>query len=250
MLNWDWAMLYALEPQWLPVYRLEFRHHRRLKLRFDDHHPFGASQHQKVVVIDDRVAFVGGFDLTHSRWDTSDHLPDDARRTDPDGSRYRPFHDVQMLVAGPAAAALGDLARERWQLATGERLSPRAMEGHLPWPEGVHAQAEDVDVAIARTRAAYDGLPQVREVERLYLDSIAAARRWIYAENQYLTSWRIGEALAASLREADGTHLPGFLARELGCVAVLGPTLLRERRHYGNVLLSRLPLVSTLRVHP
>ena len=105
-LNWDWAMLYALERQWLPVYRLELERHRRLNLHFDDHHPFGASQHQKVVVIDDALAFSGGFDPTHSRWDTSEHLPDDPRRTDPNGSRYRPFHDVQMMVDGPAARAL------------------------------------------------------------------------------------------------------------------------------------------------
>ena len=47
---------------------------------------------------------------------------------------------------------------------------------------------EDVDIAIARTRAAYDDLPEVREIETLYLDMIAAAKRFIYFENQYFTS--------------------------------------------------------------
>jgi phospholipase D1/2 len=47
----------------------------------------------------------------------------------------------------------------------------------------------------------------VREVEALYVDAIAAARRWIYAENQYLTSARIAEALAARLREPHGPEV-------------------------------------------
>jgi len=206
-LNWDWAMLYALERQWLPVYRLELKRHRRLKLHFDDHHPFGASQHQKVVVVDDALAFSGGFDPTHSRWDTTEHLPDDPRRTDPDGSRYRPFHDVQTMVDGAAAVALGDLARERWRRATGDEIAPPQAAQRASWPEGVAVDARDLDVAVARTRAAFDGAPEVREVERLYLDSIAAARDHIYAENQYLTAARVGEALAARLREPDGPEV-------------------------------------------
>jgi phosphatidylserine/phosphatidylglycerophosphate/cardiolipin synthase-like enzyme len=65
----------------------------------------------------------------------------------------------------------------------------------------------DVDVAVARTQPAYRNRPAVREVEALYLDAIAAARRWIYIENQYVTSIAIGEALAARLEERDGPEV-------------------------------------------
>jgi phosphatidylserine/phosphatidylglycerophosphate/cardiolipin synthase-like enzyme len=71
VLNWDFAMLYALEREWLPVYKLGWQTHRRLAFSMDGRHPIGASHHQKVVVIDDAVAFVGGLDLTRCRWDTS-----------------------------------------------------------------------------------------------------------------------------------------------------------------------------------
>ena len=54
----------------------------------------------------------------------------------------------------------------------------------------------DVDIAIARTRAAYDDLPEVREIETLYIDMICAAKRFIYFENQYFTSAKIGAAIA------------------------------------------------------
>lgn len=59
----------------------------------------------------------------------------------------------------------------------------------------------DVDVAIARTRAAYDGLDEVREIEALYVDMISAAKRFIYFENQYFTSAKIAAAIAARMEE-------------------------------------------------
>jgi hypothetical protein len=51
--------------------------------RLDDDHPVGASHHQKLVVVDDRVAFVGGIDLAAARWDTPEHRAYDPRRRDP-----------------------------------------------------------------------------------------------------------------------------------------------------------------------
>ena len=70
VLAWDFAMIYALERDWPPVYRAAWRAHRGIRFRLDDTHPRGASHHQKLVVIDDRLAFVGGLDLTRARWDT------------------------------------------------------------------------------------------------------------------------------------------------------------------------------------
>ena len=62
---------------------------------------------------------------------------------------------------------------------------------------------EDVDVAVSRTHAAYKDTEEVREIEALYLDMIAAARRFIYFENQYFTSARIAACLAARMEEPD-----------------------------------------------
>jgi uncharacterized membrane protein YdjX (TVP38/TMEM64 family) len=49
--------------------------------------------------------------------------------------------------------------------------------------------------------------PAVREVERLYLDMIAAAKKTIYIENQYFTAPRIAAALEKRLGEADGPEV-------------------------------------------
>jgi phosphatidylserine/phosphatidylglycerophosphate/cardiolipin synthase-like enzyme/uncharacterized membrane protein YdjX (TVP38/TMEM64 family) len=202
VLSWDFAMLYALEREWLPIYKLDWRTHRRLSFRLDDCHPPGASHHQKIVVVDDAVAFVSGYDMTRARWDTSAHLRDDPRRVDHRGVAHGPFHDVGIVVGGDCARALGELARERWRRATGHapHSSPPA-NVEQAWPDGVEPVAADVDVGIARTEPAFDGRQSVREIRQLHLDAIAGARRHIFAENQYFTSRTIGEAVARRLRE-------------------------------------------------
>ncbi len=205
ILAWDFAALLALDREWLPEYRFNWRTHKRVRFQLQEA-VTGASHHQKVVVIDDALAFSGGLDLTLGRWDTPAHDLNDTRRRDTDGGPLpRPYHDVQMVVSGPCAAALGALARQRWHDATGERLSAPA-EGKSLWLESVEAEFHDIDIAISLTQAA-KGRRQVRQVERLYLDMIEAAEHYIYIENQYLTADRIGAALVASLGREHGPEI-------------------------------------------
>ena len=211
VLTWDFSMLYALEREWLPVYKLEWRTHRRLHFRLDGRHPLGASHHQKIVVVDDEIAFVGGFDLAGSRWDRPAHRADEPLRRDRSGRVHPPFHDVQMLVEGPVAAALGSLARARWHGATGRPARPAppgdAAAGSPAWPADVAPDFADVDVAIARTEPAFDGRAGAREVLALHQDAIAAAREDLYFENQYLTSDAIAAALVERLSGHDGPQV-------------------------------------------
>ncbi|MEO5700005.1 MAG: VTT domain-containing protein [Casimicrobiaceae bacterium] len=208
VLSWDFAMLYALEREWLPLYEFDWKTHRRLSFRLDDRHPVGASHHQKVVVVDDSVAFVSGFDLTRCRWDTAAHEGHNPLRTDDNGKPYGPFHDVGAVVEGDCARALSELARRRWKRATGR--APRRRMGKFfadAWPDGVSATLEDVDVAIARTEPREDGHPGVAEIRTLHEDAIASAQRSIYAENQYFTSRAISATFAAALARPDGPEL-------------------------------------------
>ena len=116
-----------------------------------------------------------------------------SSRVDPGYGHYPPFHDVQMLVDGEAAAVLGALARERWRRASGVALAPATADGD-PWPPTVPADVEDVTVAVARTDPAWQGRAPVHEIEHLLLDAIGAARRSIYLETQYLTAPRLCSA--------------------------------------------------------
>ena len=213
ILIWDFAMIYVAERELLPVYRLDWRTHDRVHFRMDDQHPTGGSHHQKIVVVDDQLAFVGGIDLTRSRWDTPQHRANDPRRVDPDGTAYGPFHDVQVMLQGDAAAALGEIARNRWQRAGGQETKHPQPSRHDIWPAGVEPDLEDGNVAIARTEPRYKDRGETREVERLYLDAIASARESIYVENQYLTSESVGTALCRCLDDPHGPEIVLVLPR-------------------------------------
>ncbi|MGE5505008.1 MAG: VTT domain-containing protein [Actinomycetota bacterium] len=204
VLIWDSALIYAVNREFAGLVKMDWLTHRNLHFRLDDGHPIGASHHQKIVVLDDALAFVGGLDVTSQRWDSRAHLPADLRRSDPAFSAYPPFHDVMALVAGEAAAALGDICRDRWRCASGERLEPvRGGDWRALWPPSVAPLMDGADIAIARTEPAWDGGGDTHEVERLFLDMIRAARRLIFVENQYFASRRISAALERRLRAPD-----------------------------------------------
>jgi len=207
ILIWDFAMIYAFEREPLPLYKLQWRTHQRVHFVMDDRHPLGACHHQKIVVIDDALAFVGGLDLTRGRWDTSEHRADHPKRVNPDGEPHPPFHDLELMVDGEAAVILGDLARSRWHRATDQKLKPPEPPTEDHWPTSIPPTISDVNIAIARTQAEGDDQAPSREVERLYQDAIAAAQRHIYIENQYLTANSICMALADRLREEQGPEI-------------------------------------------
>ena len=206
LLRWDvGAMKSMVRPSHL-ITTLKWMAHPRITVKLDGHHPPAASHHQKIVVIDDCFAFCGGIDMTADRWDTRHHRDEEPGRHHPDGSAYGPWHDATTALAGPVAAALGDHARARWTGAGGDALDPVEGEGDC-WPDMLPVQFEQVDVAIARSAPEMEDQQQLIEIERLYCNQIAAAKRCIYAESQYFASRRIAEAIAKRLAEPDGPDI-------------------------------------------
>ena len=209
VLNWDYPMVFGADREFPPLYGFGWTPARRVHLRYDDTHPVGGSHHQKIVVVDDSVAFLGGIDLTVRRWDTSEHTPDDPRRT-AYGKPYPPFHDLMVAVDGEAARSLAALTRERWHAATGHKLKPVTFKGitdNDPWPSSYAPDLTAVEVGIARTAPPKAEEPAVREIEKLYLDMIASAKKTLYIENQYFTAPRIAAALEKRLAEPDGPEV-------------------------------------------
>ncbi|MDY6979793.1 MAG: VTT domain-containing protein [Pseudomonadota bacterium] len=207
MLNWDFSRLLDMGREWLPIYKFGWKTHARLKFKLDSHHPLGASHHQKFVVLDERLAFSGGLDITRGRWDTLEHHPHDVRRKQVDGTLGRPYHDVQIALEGDAASTLADLFRERWRRATDQEFNPLDEPATSLWPPNLEPDMQQVEVAISRTEPAYDDYREVREVEQLYLDAIAAARDFIYIENQFYTCPQINQALIQRLLEENGPQI-------------------------------------------
>lgn len=207
ILVWDFVRFMGMEREWFPQFKLGWNTHPDIHFRLDNRHPVGASMHHKLVVIDDMIAFCGGLDLTKQRWDTPGHHPDNEHRTTPEGEWYRPHHDIQIMVSGPPAESLGDYFRHRWQQVTDRKLVAIGQTHGNLWPDRQDVDVGNCDVAIARTRAHYETLSGIYEVEQLYLDSIASAREYIYVENQYLTAAKIIDALGQSLRADEGPEV-------------------------------------------
>jgi len=218
ILLWDYAPIYALERESLFLGDNPWEGHPRLHFVKDDKHPLTASQHQKLVIIDGSIAYCGGFDLSKWRWDTNAHSSKEPRRIDTDGDAYPPFHDLQMLVDGDAAAAVAEVFVDRWRWATGIRIAaPSSSEcAGGAWPDGVDVMLCGQQVALARTLSAFDERPEVREIEQLYLDTIERAQHLIYLENQYLTSRAVGGALCASLARLQGPEVIIVLPQRTG----------------------------------
>jgi phospholipase D1/2 len=176
-----------------------------ITIKWDSTHPLDASHHQKILVIDDSVAFCGGIDITAERWDTRDHRDDEPGRRRPFTRRaYEPWHDAIMAVDGDAARALGECCRKRWDAATSNDCLPAPEPGADRWPPELEPAFRDVDVAIARTRGHEGPNEEVREIEALFLDLIAAAERFVYLETQYFASRVVAEAIAKRLEQQDG----------------------------------------------
>lgn len=206
LLIWKSPLLIAASQGFYPHRAQRWFRKRMVEFRMDAPGPIGACHHQKVIVIDDRVAFCGGGDISTDRWDSDEHLDGDPRRALPSGLICKARHEVMCVMDGEAARALGDLARERWFRATWERTAPDEVEND-PWPDGVPVQMTNVPIGIARTEPKWSGRHEVRENETLHLESIRRAKRLIYLENQYFTSPVIAAALAERLAEVDGPEV-------------------------------------------
>lgn len=185
----SWARLCNLP------YLVRWKWNPQILVRLDGKHPVGSSHHQKMLVIDDSIAFCGGIDITSDRWDTRQHLDVNPNRRRPNGSSYGPWHDASSLFSGKAALALADLCRHRWMRAGGPEIPRSNVKTDLP--ETVRGFSfGSVNLAIARTSPSFLEESPIVEVEQLYIDMIMAAERLIYAESQYFASRAIAQAIA------------------------------------------------------
>jgi phosphatidylserine/phosphatidylglycerophosphate/cardiolipin synthase-like enzyme len=152
-------------------------------------HPFHC-HHEKTIVVDGEVAFVGGIDMTDFGGDRNDSSAHDARRR-------LGWHDVATRLHGPAVADVRDHFAMRWREVTGETLPG----GAAPGPAGEHT------VQVVRTVAEdmYERVPtgDFRLLES-YVRALRGAQRYVYLENQFLWAPEIVGLLADKLRRPPG----------------------------------------------
>jgi phosphatidylserine/phosphatidylglycerophosphate/cardiolipin synthase-like enzyme len=210
ILAWDMPAGIAASQLFAPQRSEAYFFGSQVHYRVDGSLPKSACHHQKVVVIDDRLAFVSGGDVGADRWDTQDHLHRNPHRRLPTGARYPARHEVSVMVEGAAVGALSELFVQRWKASGGETLTPSSpvhVAEDSVWPDHVEPDFWNHRVGIARTAPHWKEASEVHETLALHLASIAAARRTLYIENQYLTADVIVQALAMRLREPEGPEI-------------------------------------------
>jgi phosphatidylserine/phosphatidylglycerophosphate/cardiolipin synthase-like enzyme len=204
MLAWDYSMLYSLDREWFQDWHFNWSGNERLKFCYDRGESFDASHHQKFVVIDGALGFVGGIDLCASRWDERDHRPDNLLRVNSDGSSYRAFHDLQSYHVGPVAQRLAELFEQRWQIVCGDCLdlaAPDRCPRPLAFEPSVALDAQQVAISRTEVPRSRGGDKPILEIRQLFLDAIDAAERLIYIENQYCSSEALSDALIERMRQ-------------------------------------------------
>lgn len=188
MLVWAGAPLPLFRPSRRDVRKMreQLTRHTRIRCALDAKERPLHCHHEKTIVIDDRVAFVGGIDLTSEagdRYDSPRHV-----------ARGKPgWHDACALIEGPAVQEVANHFSFRWQEVTGERL-----------PESPACEpAGDVELQIVRTvpEKIYRALPRGDfGILESYQRAFKSAQRLIYLENQFLWSPEVAAVLTDKLR--------------------------------------------------
>lgn len=158
-----------------------------------------STYHEKVTIIDNTCAFIGGMDLAGKRWDTSHHLANNFLRVDQEGKEYFPVHDLQMVISGSVVMDLKNIINNREDAEFDVVLK----SGRNLWPKDFPPELDNVKVAILRT----DPKAGACEIEQFYLDAIKEAQEYIYIENQYISSDSIVELLCERLRVENGPEV-------------------------------------------
>jgi phosphatidylserine/phosphatidylglycerophosphate/cardiolipin synthase-like enzyme len=142
--------------------------------------------HEKIVIVDGEIAFVGGIDLTAlggDRFDSCEH---------PMRGRIG-WHDVATRLRGPAVADVAAHFAARWSEVTGKLLEPPAPPAN--------AGSHEVQVARTIPEKVYDFAPHGDfGIVEVYTRALRSARSLVYLESQFLWSPELVQILAEKLR--------------------------------------------------
>ncbi len=187
------------------------------------------SHHQKTVVIDDQVAYVGGIDLTHldgDRWDNNNHSTQNRFTRNRD-QKY--WHDIHARLAGNAAQFVTQNFHDRWRngrlyeiQTSGLAANPRqvtidrdqnnqteSFNAVSPVSEQVRTYSEAEIQQFSSPKVQFiRSMPEgrnyytprnsnwERSAKDAYIVGIKAARHSIYLENQWVSDESIWSELA------------------------------------------------------
>ena len=186
---------------------------------------FAVSHHQKEVVIGrsnfkDSRAYVGGMDLAVDRWDDNHH---NRALIEARGRNYG-WHDIQVVVQGPAVLQLWANFAERWKDV--QRRRPKLLPCPVPaWDWNTWANRPKMGnkhVQVLRTIApASAGNPMrfMTNGERSVLcglkKAIEKAECYIYIEEQFLWDCELADLVGAQMQARPNLRL--IIVMTAGC---------------------------------
>ncbi|KAI9253220.1 hypothetical protein BY458DRAFT_521986 [Sporodiniella umbellata] len=184
--------------------------------------PFWA-HHEKILVIDYRLAFVGGLDLCFGRYDTSCHNLTDCAFSDCDSqvfpgqdysnprikdfykvSQYNteliektstarmPWHDIHTAMVGLPARDVARHFVQRWNFVKLTKHKDKSLFPFLQ-PKGEYVASKDEEkfkgscrVQVLRSSAEWSlGIKREYSIYSAYMECIFKAKSFIYIENQF-----------------------------------------------------------------
>jgi phosphatidylserine/phosphatidylglycerophosphate/cardiolipin synthase-like enzyme len=176
---------------------------KRLFVRgFKQRAPDQGVQHCKMVIVDNDRAVVIGSPFSQRYFDSLLHKIQEPRRG---GNTSDMVHDLSMAVVGPAARDLFESFRLYWNEDLPESEKLKALPENLSPNTQTSGEDDVAKVQVVRTLSnkRFDVLKKKESEKGIlegYLRAFAAAKHYIYLENQYFTDSVITDALVAALK--------------------------------------------------
>jgi phosphatidylserine/phosphatidylglycerophosphate/cardiolipin synthase-like enzyme len=152
---------------------------QNLIVKIDSTSPtLSSAHHEKIIVIDNKIGFCGGFDLSKGKWDTSRHEYDEPQR-DQDSE---PWHDCHAIMKGPIVWDLAYHFNQRWAyFEVKDEKKIRAMDLK---PTSFPLEALNGDTKIVALRT-WEETDKDGGILAWYTNTIRKAMNSIYIENQF-----------------------------------------------------------------
>ena len=169
-----------------------------------------ASWHQKLIVLDQDIAYVMGMNSKQSDWDSNEHLLFDDRRMEYDAStsdrvdvaqmeemaELEPRRDYGVRIEGPIVTQIQEVFAQRWEVARENAIYADKTTEYAPEivenkeEQGVLAQLQLTQPSPLQSASLLDG----------HLQAIRQAKEYILIEDQYFRAPILNEAILEQMR--------------------------------------------------
>ncbi|MFO0672397.1 MAG: phospholipase D-like domain-containing protein [Polyangiaceae bacterium] len=202
----------------VPGHHVDLSAHMPVLQDFADGLLEAASYHQKFMILDEKLAFVGGMNLRQNDWDSSQHQVFDVRRMAPDASASNklavinktrqpdnpPRKDYMVRIDGPAAQDVEDVFHERWEFLRKSGVK------HSEYASGYDVKRDIAPVAGGTQLQVTATLPapfNENAIAETWFNAVRHATKYIYIEDQYFRIPMLDEAIVKRMQEVPDLKL-------------------------------------------